>query len=86
MPEFEQTLSAGTLISIAVGAVALLLLLIIKFRVHAFVALILVSFLTALVTGKEVGSAGRNIGGRPFIAKPVDPERIIELIEKHVKN
>ncbi|MCM2456396.1 GntP family permease [Rhizobium sp. CG4] len=51
MPEFEQTLSAGALISIAVGAVALLLLLIIKFRVHAFVALILVSFLTALVTG-----------------------------------
>jgi GntP family gluconate:H+ symporter len=51
LPEFEQTLSAGTLISIAVGAVALLLLLIIKFRVHAFVALILVSFLTALVTG-----------------------------------
>lgn len=51
MPEFEQTLSAGTLISIAVGAVALLLLLIIQFRVHAFVALILVSFLTALVTG-----------------------------------
>ncbi|MBD8687628.1 GntP family permease [Rhizobium sp. CFBP 13717] len=49
--EFEQTLSAGTLISIAVGAVALLLLLIIQFRVHAFVALILVSFLTALVTG-----------------------------------
>lgn len=45
-----------------------------------------VVFLTALVTGKEVGSAGRNIGGRPFIAKPVDPERIIELIEKHVKN
>ncbi|WP_197980209.1 MULTISPECIES: GntP family permease [unclassified Rhizobium] len=51
MLEFEQTLSAGTLISIAVGAVALLLLLIIQFRVHAFVALILVSFLTALVTG-----------------------------------
>ncbi|KIQ04245.1 permease [Agrobacterium tumefaciens] len=51
LPEFEQTLSAGTLISIAVGAVALLLLLIIQFRVHAFVALILVSFLTALVTG-----------------------------------
>ena len=45
-----------------------------------------VVFLTALVTGKEVGGSGRNIGGRPFIAKPVDPERIIELIEKHVKN
>ncbi|WJH40743.1 GntP family permease [Aliirhizobium terrae] len=51
MPQFEQTLGAGALISIAVGAVALLLLLIIQFRVHAFVALILVSFLTALVTG-----------------------------------
>lgn len=51
MPHFEQTLGAGALISIAAGAVALLLLLIIQFRVHAFVALILVSFLTALVTG-----------------------------------
>lgn len=51
MPEFEQTLGAGALISIAAGAVALLLVLIIQFRVHAFVALILVSFLTALVTG-----------------------------------
>lgn len=51
MPEFEQTLGAGTLISIAAGAVALLLVLIIQFRIHAFVALILVSFLTALVTG-----------------------------------
>ncbi|MQY50095.1 GntP family permease [Rhizobiales bacterium RZME27] len=51
LPEFEQTLGAGALISIAAGAVALLLVLIIQFRVHAFVALILVSFLTALVTG-----------------------------------
>ncbi|MBP2551475.1 GntP family gluconate:H+ symporter [Neorhizobium galegae] len=51
MPEFEQTLGAGALISIAVGAVALLLLLIIQFRVHAFVALILVSLLTAIIAG-----------------------------------
>ncbi len=51
LPQFEQTLGAGALISIAAGAVALLLVLIIQFRVHAFVALILVSFLTALVTG-----------------------------------
>ncbi|MBI3030023.1 MAG: response regulator [Candidatus Rokubacteria bacterium] len=45
-----------------------------------------VVFLTALVTGKEAGGSGRNIGGRPFIAKPVDPDRIVELIEKHAKN
>lgn len=49
-------MSAGTLISIAVGAVAFLLVLIIQFRVHVFVALILVSFLTALVTGIPAGN------------------------------
>jgi GntP family gluconate:H+ symporter len=51
VPEFEQTLGAGALISIAVGAVAVLLLLIIQFRIHAFVALILVSLLTAIIAG-----------------------------------
>jgi GntP family gluconate:H+ symporter len=56
LPEFEQTLGAGTLISIAAGAVALLLVLIIQFRIHAFVSLILVSFLTALVTGIPAGN------------------------------
>lgn len=56
MPEFEQTLGAGALISIAVGAVLLLLLLIIQFRVHAFVALILVSLLTAVAAGIPAGS------------------------------
>jgi len=43
-------------------------------------------FLTALVTRKEAGGSGRNIGGWPFVAKPVDPDRIVELIEKHAKN
>ena len=43
--------SAGVLLTIAVVAVAVLLLLIIKFRMHAFVALILVSFLTAIAAG-----------------------------------
>ena len=43
--------SAGVLFTIAVVAVAVLLLLIIKFRMHAFVALILVSFLTAIAAG-----------------------------------
>ncbi|MHC5234071.1 GntP family permease [Brucella sp. LJL56] len=56
MQEFEQTMGAGALISIAVGAVLLLLLLIIRFRVHAFVALIIVSLLTALATGIPAGN------------------------------
>lgn len=46
----EPAYSSGVLLAIAAGAVALLLLLIIKFRIHAFVALVLVSFLTALAT------------------------------------
>lgn len=56
MQEFQQTLGAGALISIAVGAVLLLLLLIIRFRVHAFVALVIVSLLTALATGIPAGN------------------------------
>lgn len=40
-------------------------------------------FLTALVTEKE--SARRPVmGGYPFIAKPVTPERLAENIEKYV--
>nr|WP_246214781.1 GntP family permease [Modestobacter muralis] len=43
------------LLLIAVAAVAVLLVLIMKFRVHAFVALVLVSLLTALATRIPVG-------------------------------
>ena len=43
-------------------------------------------FLTALVTEKEVGPEGREIGGRSFLAKPVDPEKIVECIEKYMKS
>ncbi|MEK6769163.1 MAG: response regulator [Gemmatimonadota bacterium] len=39
-------------------------------------------FLTALVSKKEVGDKGKNIGGHPFLAKPVDPEKVIEAIER----
>lgn len=42
------------LIFILIASIALLLLLIIKFKVHAFVALVLVSLLTALATGMTV--------------------------------
>lgn len=51
MNDWTQTLSAGSLLGIAIGAIALILLLIIKFRVHALLTLILVSLLTAIATG-----------------------------------
>ncbi|WJV62308.1 GntP family permease [Pectobacteriaceae bacterium CE70] len=50
MTDITSTYSAGPLLLIAVGAVALLLLLIMRFKVHAFLALTLVSIITALVT------------------------------------
>lgn len=40
-------------------------------------------FLTALVKKKEVNASGGDIGGHPFIAKPLEPEKIVEVIEKH---
>lgn len=51
MEEWTQTLGAGPLLAIAAGAVALILILIIGFKVHAFLTLILVSLLTAVATG-----------------------------------
>ncbi|RBY87885.1 GntP family permease [Blastococcus sp. TF02A-30] len=48
MTEVEPTLGAGPLLLIAAAAVVLLLFLIIRLKLHAFVALILVSLLTAL--------------------------------------
>ncbi|MCC3266162.1 GntP family permease [Arthrobacter gengyunqii] len=53
---WSQTLGAGPLLLIAGGAIALLLFLILKLRLHAFVALILVSLLTAFATGIPTGS------------------------------
>ncbi|WP_265521644.1 GntP family permease [Oerskovia flava] len=54
--DWTQTLTAGPLLAIAAGAIAVLLVLIIKLRVHAFLALILVSLLTALAAGLPTGS------------------------------
>ena len=48
---WTQTLGAGPLLGIAAAAIALLLFLIMKLRLHAFLALILVSLLTAFATG-----------------------------------
>ncbi|PYF99046.1 gluconate:H+ symporter, GntP family [Georgenia satyanarayanai] len=52
---WTQTLGAGPLLLIAAGAIALILVLVIVFKLHAFLTLILVSLLTAFVTGIPVG-------------------------------
>ncbi|MDY6995371.1 MAG: GntP family permease [Actinomycetota bacterium] len=54
MEAFEPAYGATTLLLVAAGAVALLLFLIIKVKMHAFVALVLVSALTALAAGIPV--------------------------------
>ncbi|GAB3262470.1 GntP family permease [Arthrobacter pigmenti] len=56
LENWTQPMGTAPLMFIAAGAVALLLFLIIKFKMHAFVALILVSVLTAFVTGIPTGS------------------------------
>lgn len=53
---WTQSMGTAPLLLIAAGAVALLLFLIMKVRMHAFVALVLVSLLTAFVTGIPAGS------------------------------
>ena len=55
MEAIEPAYGATTLLLIAAGAVAVLLFLIMKVNLHAFVALVLVSVLTALVAGIPVG-------------------------------
>ncbi|MDO5747614.1 MAG: GntP family permease [Actinomycetaceae bacterium] len=53
---WEQTLTTGPLLGIAVAAVAVILVLIIGFRLHAFLTLVLVSLLTAFAAGIPAGS------------------------------
>lgn len=70
MEDWTQTLGAGPLLLIAAGAIALILLLIIQFKVHAFLALVVVALLTAIVagipteaiTGVLVGGFGGTLG------------------------
>lgn len=50
MTPIEPAYGAGVLLLIALAAVIALLVLILRFRLHAFVALVLVSLVTALVT------------------------------------
>jgi CheY-like chemotaxis protein len=41
-------------------------------------------FLTALVSQQEAARGSRKIGGLPFLAKPVDPDAVLEYIDQHV--
>ncbi|WP_237570724.1 GntP family permease [Mycolicibacterium lacusdiani] len=54
MEAIDPAYGTATLLLIAAGAVALLLFLIIKVKLHAFLALVLVSLLTALAAGIPV--------------------------------
>ncbi|GLJ61611.1 gluconate transporter [Microbacterium barkeri] len=51
MEDWTQTMGTGPLLGIAAVAVALILFLVIKVRLHAFLVLIVVSLLTAIATG-----------------------------------
>ncbi len=63
MEEWTQTLGAGPLLLIAAGAIALILLLIIVFKVHAFLTLIIVSLLTAFVAQVPVSEIANTLTG-----------------------
>ena len=42
-------------------------------------------FLTCLITKKEEDAKGvHQMGGKYFIAKPYDPEEVLEVIKKHL--
>ncbi|MGP9536915.1 GntP family permease [Brachybacterium sp. AOP43-C2-M15] len=53
---WTQSLGALPLLLIAAGAIALILLLVIRFKLHAFLTLVLVSLLTAFATGIPSGA------------------------------
>ncbi|HLV04069.1 MAG TPA: GntP family permease [Actinomycetaceae bacterium] len=63
MEQWSQTLGAGPLLLIAAGAIALILVLVIVFKLHAFLTLVLVSLLTAFVTGIPVAALVSSLVG-----------------------
>lgn len=61
--EWTQTLPASTLLLIAAGAIALILVLIMRFRLHALLTLIIVSLLTAVATGVPLQEVVNEVTG-----------------------
>ena len=45
-----------------------------------------VVFLTALVSQRETGGALKQIGGYPFLAKPVDPDTVLAYINQYARD
>ena len=70
MENWTQTLGAGPLLGIALGAIALILVLIIKFRVHALLTMVLVSLLTLLAGVDEslLFTNARSLGDVRYLA------------------
>lgn len=66
MDGWTQTMGAGALLGIAAAAIALILLMIIKFRIHALLTLILVSLFTALATGLPMNALVNDVLVRNF--------------------
>ena len=56
MDDWTQTLGAGPLLLIALAAIAMILICIIVFKLHAFLTLIIVSACTAIVAGVPLSS------------------------------
>jgi len=42
-------------------------------------------FMTALVSRHETGGAVQQIGGHPFLAKPVDPDTVLAYIRRYAR-
>ncbi|WP_236968825.1 GntP family permease [Microbacterium aurantiacum] len=63
MEDWTQTLGTLPLLGVAAGAIALILVMIIVFKVHAFLTLIIVSLLTALVAGVPIGAIATTLTG-----------------------
>jgi CheY-like chemotaxis protein len=55
-----------------------------ELRADATLRDIPVVFLTALVSQHETKGSDREIGGYPFLAKPVDPDAVLDYIDRYV--
>lgn len=55
-----------------------------RMQADALLQRIPIVFLTAVVSPKEAGNSPKNIGGFPFLAKPVSPEALERCIEQRL--
>ena len=42
-------------------------------------------FLTAMVRDSEISGKSRLIGGHPFVAKPADVDKIVDVIDRYMR-